>query len=530
VTGAPTRLSRATLGMATGTVLSRLTGFGRVAALAYALGFSRLTDTYNLANTTPNIVYELVIGGVLSGAVLVPLFVDQLSTRNEDEAWEAISTVVTLGLAGLAALTVLFTLAAPVVIRAYTFRLAGTEAEAQHEVAVALLRLFAPQVFFYGMVALATALLNARRRFVAPMVTPVLNNLVVIGVLVALPHLVDDLSLAGARDDVGVQLMLGLGTTAGVAAMALALLPSLRAANLGLRLRWAPRHPAVRGLLARSAWVFGYVVANQVALWVVLVLANGRSGDVSAYQAAFMFFLLPHGVVSVSIMTALTPDLAERWSTGDRDGYRRQLSLGLRTTAALLLPAAAGYAVLGRPLVSLLIEHGALSEASADTTGDLLSLFALGLPAFSAYLLLLRGYYAMQDTRTPFVLNAVENGLNVVLGLALYPSLGVQGLALAYALAYTGATGLTAWDLQRRTGGIDGREVGRSVARIAAATAVMAAGVAAVATGIGDAAGFALLARVTAAVGAGVTLYLLAAKLLGVGELAALTRIGRRAA
>jgi putative peptidoglycan lipid II flippase len=521
--------------MAIGTVLSRLTGFGRIAALAYALGFQRVTDTYNLANTTPNIVYELVIGGVLSGAILVPFFVDRLARRgdgdaDEDEAWDAISAVVTVAAVALLALTVLFALLAPLVIRIYTFRLDGAAARDQEVVATTLLRLFAPQVLFYGMVAVATALLNARRRFVAPMVAPVLNNLVVIGMLLALPHLVDDLSLAAVRHDTGAQLLLGLGTTAGVAAMALALLPSLRRAGLRLRVRWAPGHPAVRAILRRAGWVLGYVVANQVALWTVLVLANGRAGDVSAYQAAFVFFLLPHGVVAVSIMTALTPDLTERWSRRDQAGYRRQLSFGLRATAVVLVPAAAGYVVLAHPIVSLLIERGALSAASADVTGDVLVLFALGLPAFSAYLLLMRGYYAMQDTRTPFVLNAAENGLNVVLALALYPALGVQGLALAYALAYGAGAAVAAWDLHRRTAGIDGPAVLQSVARVGAATAVMVVGVVGVVAVVGGDRGPALLARVLVGVGAGVTLYLLAAKALGVDELSAVTRLRRRTA
>src|SRR5205823_5781630 len=190
--------------------------------------------------------------------------------------------------------------------------------------------------------ALATAVLNARRRFVAPAATPVLNNLVVIAVLLAVPHVLHTNSLSAARHDTAGLLLLGLGTTAGVAMQAVALVPFLRRARTRLRPVWAPRHDAVRTMLRLSGWTFGYVVANQVALWVVLVLANGKSGDVAAYQAAFLFFLLPHAIFAVSVMTALLPDLSERWSTGDREGYRRQLSYGLRVTAAVMVPAAAG--------------------------------------------------------------------------------------------------------------------------------------------------------------------------------------------
>ena len=521
-----TGFRRATVAMAGSTVLSRLTGFGRVFALAYAIGFTRVADTYNVANTTPNIVYELILGGILS-ATLVPIFVDRLSTRDPEDAWDAVSAIVTTAFACLVTLTVALFVAAPWVIRLYTFRVGGETGADQHAAATSLLRWFAFQVLFYGLIAIATALLHARRRFVAPALTPVLNNVVVIAVLLAFPHVAGDLTLDELRHDAGALALLGLGTTAGVAVQLVALLPSLRGAGLRVRPRWAPRHEAVRTMLRLSGWTFGYVVANQVALWVVIVLANGRRGDVAAYQAAFLFFLLPHAIFAVSVMTALLPDLSERWATGERDAFRRQLSYGLRLTALVLLPAAAGYVVLARPIIRVVLEHGALSSASANVTGDVLALMAIGLPAFSAYLLLMRAYQAMQNTRTMFFTYAVENGLNVVLALALYPSMGVQGLGLALALAYLGGTAVALWDLRRRIGGIDGREVAASVARLAGAPAVMTLGVAIVSAVVGGDEGLEALLRLGAAVVAGVTLFALAARVLGVGELASLARIRR---
>ena len=517
---------RATLGMAAATVASRITGFGRVFALAYAIGFFRLTDTYNLANTTPNIVYELVLGGILS-ATLVPVFVDRLATRDEDDAWRGISAVVTVATAALVTLTVVFLLAAPLIIRLYTFRVSGATAADQQAVATALLRTFAPQVLFYGLIALATALLHTHRRFIAPAATPVLNNLIVIGVLLAFPHLFHATSLAAARHDTAALLWLGLGTTAGVVAQGLALIPSMRRAGLRLRPVWDPRHEAVQRMLRLSGWTFGYVVANQVALWFVLVLANGESGDVAAYQAAFLFFLLPHAIFAVSVMTALLPEMSERWAIGDLAGFRTQLSFGLRLTAVVLVPAAAGYVVLAHPIVNLVLRHGALTVQSADTTADLLALFAIGLPFFSAYLLLMRAYQAMQNTRVMFVTYCIENGLNIVLGLALYPWLGVQGLALALALAYGGGTAVALWDIRKRAGGLDGMAIGRSLVRVSAATAVMAVGVAAVSGLIGGDEGLHLLLRVVAAVGAGVTLFALAARLFRVAEVQSLLRSRR---
>jgi putative peptidoglycan lipid II flippase len=518
------RLTRATLGMTAGTFLSRVTGFGRIVALAYALGLgsrARLADTYNLANTTPNIVYDLLLGGILS-AFIVPVFVDHLSHGDDDEGWEAISAIVTVALTFLLATSVLFVVAAPWVFRIYTVGRHGSTTGDQIAVGSALLRYFAPQVLFYGTAALFTALLNTRRRFFWPMAAPVLNNLVVIGVLVAVPRLSDDLALGAARHDTGLLLWLGLGTTVGVAAQAIVLLPLLRGAGVRLRLLWAPRHPAIRRVIRLAGWTLGYVVTNQVSFWLALVLANRSAGDVSAYSYAYVFFQLPYGVLAVSILTALLPDLAQRWSTGDHDGYRDRLSLGLRAVGLVMIPAAVGYAILARPLLTLLLRHGAAVDVG--TASDVLVLFALGLPAFSAYLLFMRGFTATRDTRTPFVVNCIQNALTIAFDLALYPALGVQGLALGFTLAYVVGAAVAAWALRPRSGGLDAARVWSSIARVTVAASVMALVVWGVSRALSGDGGAGRLVQVTAAVGAGVTVYLLAATALRVRELDVLVR------
>ena len=527
------RLSRATAGMAVATLLSRLTGFGRVVALAYAFGFTRLTDSYNLANTTPNIIYDLVLGGIMA-SFIIPVFVEHLTTRDEDDAWEAISVVVTTALLLLVGVTLLFVVIAPAVIRLYSLRLEGLspqEARDQQAVATALLRMFAPQILFYGLTALVAAVLNTRRRFVLPMAAPVLNNLVVIGVLLMVPHMTNSLDLHDMRHDTGLLLFLGLGTTLGVVVQALVLLPALRRAAPRLRPVWNLRHPVLRQVLRLSGWTFGYVVSNQVSFWIALVLANGTAGGISAYSAAYIFFQLPYGVLAVSILTALVPDLAERWSRRDLDGFRQRLSTGMRMGALVMLPAAAGYIVLARPIVALLLQHGALRAAEAHLTADVLAWFAAGLPAFSLYLLFVRGYTAMQDTRTPFLINVGENLLLVALDLALYPAMGVRGLALGFTISYVGAAAVAGWDLRRRTGRLTVGGAGGSVARIAGATVVMAGVVAAVSHGLPGEHGLALAGRVGAAVAAGVVAYVAMARLLGTEELTALLgQLRRRAA
>jgi putative peptidoglycan lipid II flippase len=514
---------RSSAPVALGTALSRLTGFVRLAAMAYAIGFTRLTDTYNLANTTPNIVYELLLGGVLS-ATLVPVFVDH---RHRDDD-EATSAVVTVAAVVLVVLTVIGVLAAPAIVRLYTLRVEGAAAEAQQDLAAALLRLFMPQMLFYGLVAMASALLHAHRRFAAPAFVPILNNLVVTAVFLSLPRLVDGTpTLEKVRHDTGLVLLLGLGTTAGIAAMGLALVPALRGTGVRLRPVFSWRHPAVRKVVALSGWTVGYVASNQLALWVVLVLANGFAGGVSAYQGAFVFFQLPHGLVAVSLMTTIAPDLAAAAGRGELAAFRDRFDLGVRLMVLAILPAAAGYLVLSRPVVGFLLERGALSGASAQLTADCLAAFALGLVPFSVYLYALRGFYALHDTRTPFFLNAFENGVNIALALVLAQWLDVRGLALAYAGAYGVAAVAAIAVLGRRTGGRLGGST-RALARPVAAAAVMAAAVRLVVGALPDGTPDAAVVAVGLAVGAAT--YAAGLAVLGVAEAGELlARLRRRA-
>jgi putative peptidoglycan lipid II flippase len=475
---APISILRSSGIVALGTAMSRATGFLRLFATGYAIGFTALTDTYTLANTTPNIVYELLLGGVLS-ATLVPIFVHHA----EEEDDEGTSAVISVAVAALVAFMVVGIVAAPQIVRLYTLTASGEVAAEQREVATSLLRLFMPQMVFYGLTAMGTALLNARRRFAAPAFAPVVNNLVVTAMLFALPHVAGRTpSLEDVRTDTGLLLLLGVGTTAGIVAMTLLLWPAIKRSGFRFRWRLDFGHPAVRQVGRLSTWTIGYVVANQAALLLVLLLANRRVGGVSSYTAAYIFFLLPHALVAVSLMTTTVPELASAAARRNWDRYRERFSTGVRLTALIILPAATGYLVLGRPIVRALLEYGALSTEpdAATTTGDNLSMFGIGLLGFSIYLFTLRGFYALRDTKTPFILNVGENVLNVLLALALEPLLGVPGLALAYALSYTVAAVVAVAMLRRRVGSLEAGRILRSLVRITAACVVMAAAVGAV--------------------------------------------------
>jgi putative peptidoglycan lipid II flippase len=509
------RLQRAAVWMAAGTAVSRFTGLLRVIVLAYALGFHPLADAYNLANTTPNMIYDIVLGGVLA-ATFIPVFVDRLATRDEREAWRAISAVTTAAVAVLVVMTLVFWAIAPEVISAYTaFNHAGGTSAAtlakEKAVASTLLRWFVPQVALYGFISLMAALLNTRRRFAAPMWVPIVNNVVVIAVLLWFHALVPKFpTLATEPGHGGDLVLLGLGTTAGVLLQALALLPALRGVGLGrLRWRWEPRHEAVRTVMRLGGWTFGFVVANQVALYVVLALAvrAGGTGPVSSYTYAYTFLQMPYAVVAVSIMSAVTPGLAERWSTGDEAGFKRRLTAGLRATLAVILPATMGMLILAHPAAALLLGHGSAQAAGTDTTGAALAMFSLGLPGFCAFLYVVRVLQAMQRTKTAFYLYLVENGLNIALAAVLVGPLGVRGLALSVSISYTIAAVSGVAVLRRWLGVIGGPRAWAPLRRAAGATIVMGAAVLVVSDLSGAQHGVGLLLRFVAAVAAGVVVY-----------------------
>jgi putative peptidoglycan lipid II flippase len=508
--------------MGAGTLASRVTGLAKLAALGYALGFTHLADAYNLANTTPNIVYDLVVGGLLSATVL-PVFVERLTTStSERQAWKDISATLTLAVIALIVATVLFAILAPEIIDLYTVGSHQPDLATQRQVATQLLRLFAPQVAFYGGITLISAVLNARNRLGAIGYTPALNNLVVIAVLLCAAPFIHHLTNVGhgeplvpASHDTALLLLLGVGTTAGVAIQLLGLLPALRGTGARLRWRWDPTNRTTRVILRLSGWTVGFVVANQVAFFIVLAIASSLPrGSVSAYTYAYTFFQLPFGVIAISIMSAVQPSLAERFVRGDLAGLRHRAAVGLRATVVAVLPAAVGYIILARPLTGLIFAHGAGRAGDISMTSSTLALFAVGLPGFCAYVYLVRVFQAMQDTRTVFRIYLLENVINVVLAFAFSKLLGTAGLALSLSVAYTAGAFVAAFVLSRRLGGFHGAGLGRALARACLVTGIMAALVEVVATHVGTNHGFGLLVRVIVAVVLGVSVFVAGAGVL----------------
>ena len=508
--------------MSSGTLLSRLTGLVRVSVTLAALGLTAVSDTYNAANTTPNMIYELVLGGILT-SVFVPLIVTRL--RSHEEWTSVVARFLTLAVVVLGGLAAVGMLAAPWIMRLYLGGVADPVQRAEQvALGTTLLRWFMPQVVFYGIAAIAGGVLTAHRRFAAQMFAPVLNNLVVIATMGALIALGVEGRSPTQLSDAQVTLM-GLGTTLGVVAMALALWPALRRTGMRWRPRFDWRHESVRALGQLGRWVVLYVAVNQLA-YLILIRFNGRvgPGSYTAYSQAFVFFSLPHAIVAVSIFTALLPGMAERWGAGRREGVVELYSRGLRDTLVMMLPAAAGLVVLAGPIVALLAGYGAVGGAQQALLADTLAAFAVGLPFFSAFQLLTRTFYATTDSRTPALVNVgvavVDLGVAALLAFAF--DLGVPGLALGHAVSYVAGTAVLVVALRRRIGGVDGRRVAATAVRAGAAAVVCAAVAWLTARGVGSvvdvARALGRLIQVTAAISTGLLAFLASSVMLRVAE------------
>ncbi len=512
--------------MTVGTTLSRLTGYVRIAAQTAALGvtIAPLGNVYTQANTTPNIVYELILGGILT-SVFVPVFVDHQRRNGREAAFDLGRRVLTLALVLLSAVAIVGFVFAPQIMRLYLVASEAVDREAQIELGVFLLRWFMPQIVFYGIGAIASGLLNTERRFAAPMFAPIVNNLVAIAAFAAYAML-----RADAAPSVGditwlEKTVLGAGTTLGVVAMTVALWPSLRGTGFRWRLAGGWGHPGIRRIVRLSGWVFVYVAANQLAYVAIIILAGGIcDACYQIYATAFIVFLLPHSIFAVSIFTALLPAMAERWSDGDIDGVRDRFSLGLRDTIVVIVPASFAFLALAQPIVSLLLEYGWVLESDVPLIARTLQGFAVGLPFFSAFQLITRTFYATQDSRTPALVNIGAAIVTVAVDVTLVSAVGwdVPALALGHAVSYVFATAVGLSLLRPKLHSLDGRHVGATIARAVPAAAVTAVVAWLVAAGVASAVDTQMvvwrLVQVGLAVIVGVAVYLLEALMLGMEE------------
>ena len=436
--------------MAVGTLASRVTGLLRTLVLVPAIGQVALANSYNYANTLPNTVYNVAIGGILT-SVIVPLLVSA-AKRESDRGEKYDQRLFTLVTGFLFVITLAATLAAEPIARLYDPSATGP---ARH-VLIIFAYFFIPQIFFYGVTSLAGAILNARGHFAAPMWTPVVNNVVVITVTVAF------MVFAGTHQNVYTITsfevdFLGVGTTLGIVAQTVALIPALRRVGFSWRPRFDFQRADVAEIGRMSGWMFCYVLTTQVSYWVTAIVisyaekapaAKAVGAGFSAYSYAWLLFQLPYAVIAISVITALLPRMSGNAADGRYDLVRSDFSSGVRLGSVIVAPAALVLAVLGPSLAEILLSYGNNSVANARYLGIVFAVFSLGLMPYMLFQLLLRVFYALHDSRSAALIGVVTMVVSSVASLlvaaALPPVDRVAALGATFGLGNLAGAAL-AW-------------------------------------------------------------------------------------
>ena len=468
------RLVSASALMAAGTGTSRVLGFFRLMLLVYLFGNgTRQAEMFTIATTVPNSMYILLAGGVLN-TVLVPQIVRAI--RGDADRGEAYTNrIMTAGLIALGLITLLLTLAVPAIVWLYS---AGgwksPELSAQYQSMIMLAYYCMPQVFFYGVHVMAGQVLNARDRFGPMMWAPIANNVVSIMVLL-LYLIVFERTSTGAPFTTGQELLLGLGSTLGIAAQAAVLIPFLRASGYRFRPRFDFKNTGLGKTLRLAKWTLGFVVVTQAALVVVSKLASGATvggegAGLTAYSNAWAVWILPHSLITVSLATAMLPTASRLAAAGDRPGVAAETMRAIRLAVTALLPASVAFLVLGLPLAHLVFGFGQGAKDASYVGGALMAL-AIGLVPFTVQYVCLRAFYALEDTRTTFFLQCLIASVNVVLGVAAVlllddPALVATGLAFSYSAAYLIGLPVSFSTLRRKLPDLDAEELVRHCVRL----------------------------------------------------------------
>ncbi|MFC6064966.1 murein biosynthesis integral membrane protein MurJ [Streptomyces ochraceiscleroticus] len=527
--------------MAAGTMVSRLTGFVRSALIASALGAAVLGDSWQVAYTLPTMIFILTIGGGLN-SVFVPQLVRAMK-EDEDGGEAYANRLLTLVMVILGGLTVGAVFAAPWLVRAMS---GFAPDSASFEVAVAFTRYCVPTIFFMGIHVIMGQVLNARGRFGAMMWTPVLNNVVMISTFGLFIWVYGS---AGSSHigvttipDAGIRL-LGIGTLLGLVVQALAMIPYLRDAGFKLRLRFDWRGHGLGKAAKLAKWTVLFVLANQAGVLVVSKLstlagekAAGQGAPGTGYMAysnAQLIWTMPHAIITVSVMAALLPRLSRSAHDGDIGAVRDDISQGLRTSAVAVVPIAFGFLTLGIPMCTLVF--AGTGSAAGVSTGYMLMAFGLGLIPYSVQYVVLRAFYAYEDTRTPFyntlIVAAVNAAASALCYLVLPVRWAVVGMAASYGLAYIIGVGVAWRRLRKRMGGdLDGAHVVRTYARLAGASLPATLFSGAAVYGIMQGLGTGVLGSLVALVGGGAVLLVVfyaAAKKMRIEELNALVGMVR---
>ena len=425
--------------MAIGTIISRITGFIRGVLLVAALGTTLLADGYNVANTMPTIIYNLVVGGALT-AIFVPQLIRSFADNDGGVGFASrLITTISVSRFALTALGMVF---APALVRIYApeFTTAGFENE--YSVTVAFMRYCLPQVFFLVLYAMLGQVANAKGVFAPLMWAPILNNLVGVFLLGGFLYLVPNVS-ADTITDTQVA-VLGWGTTLGAVVQALILIPVVSRTKLKLRFQFG------FGGLGKSfklaGWTLIYVIISQLGYLVTVNVATSaavrsaqegiaRGVGFTPYSNAYLIMLLPYSIVTISIITALLPHLSRLVITQDIKEVKSQLVRAIRLVGVITIPSAVGLAFFG-PLITEVLFFG-ISRSDSSYMGYVLSALSLGLVAFSINIILVRGFNAFEDTKTQVVSILIINLIAVVLSYLALNTVENEYVTIYLGLAFS---------------------------------------------------------------------------------------------
>lgn len=479
------QLLRSSAIMAAGTVVSRITGFCRdTLVILAAIGTDMLGDAYRVSQTVPTALYVLLAGGVLN-AVFIPQIVRAMK-NHPDGGDSYVDRLLTLTGLVLIVLTVALTLSAPLLVPLWT----NWSNQDALRVIVMLSYWSLPQIFFYGYITVLSQVLNARGLFGPMMWAPILSNLVVIASGLLFIHYVPTID---EHDPTSLPtlgfILLGGGSLLGVIVQTVVLIPPLYRSGYRYHPRFNFRGFGLRKTGHLAKWTLLFVLMNQLGFIIITRVGTSLTEQGQAlfgrdfgygfasYNAAYMIFILPHSIVTVSLVTALLPRMSSSAVEGKTDELRSQVSEGLRLSAILIIPAATAFLVLG-PEIARALVSASLNTAGATYIGYILCAFGPGLLAFTANYLLLRGFYAQEDTKTPFFLNLIIVGVNVLGVLAAQQFLPVQwaavGMAAAFSLAYTAGAFASYLVLRGRLQHLDTRRIVGTYVKLILACALAA--------------------------------------------------------
>jgi putative peptidoglycan lipid II flippase len=464
--------------MALGSIVSRLIGFVRNALIGMTLG-AGIGDAYTSAYFLPSQIYELLLGGILS-SVLIPLLVRRRKA-DPDQGLEFTRRLLSFAMVSLGIATVLVVLLAPAIT---AIQSSSDTSGAYRSLVTHFAYLILPIIFFTGLSGLIGAVLNVRGHFAAPMWAPILNNIVVIatcGIFIGVFGTTKGLQ---PEDMTPARIaLIGGGTLLGMVAQAIGLLPALRKVGFTWKFRWAPRSLGMGEIGRLAGWMLCYVAANQIAIFAVVRILNGVAGkdsaSVLAFNNVFLLTMMAHGIIGVSVMTALLPKMSAAASEGRYSEVSADLTRGIKLVAAALAPIAVVYGVLGAPLSVMLFQGGAFTNQAALDTGTVLVVAAFAVMPLSIQYLCTYAFYSLQANKTAALINlpvvAVRIAAYVILAGVLSKSLSAAGMTAGNAISYVVSALISLAVLRRRIGRLNLGSVAGALARV-----LIAAGIAAV--------------------------------------------------